>query len=357
MSRFLNPAWAELEPYVPGEQPKGMDRLIKLNTNESPFGPTPSVAEAVAAVVSGLNRYSDPGMSELRAELAALHGLPPECVMVGNGSDEILALAFQAFAPGAVAFPDVTYGFYSVLAGLGHLEAKVVALREDYSIAVEDYESIAAAGIPIVIANPNAPTGLALGLAEIERLAAFNSDCLVIIDEAYVDFGGESAVALTQRYPNLLVTQTFSKSRSLAGGRLGMAFANPEIIADLDRLRCAQNPYDVNAMTAAAGLATLRDDALVQERCAQVASLRGAVTETLRELGAQVLESRANFIFVRHPLVPGEQMYRELRQREILVRHFGAERTKDFVRVTIGSESDMAAFVSAYAEIVKTSEL
>ncbi|MBQ7386801.1 MAG: histidinol-phosphate transaminase [Clostridia bacterium] len=351
MSKFISTRLASLEAYVPGEQPQDK-KYIKLNTNESPFPPSASVISAAKEEAGRLQLYSDPSLRELRYELAALHGVAPENVIATNGSDEVLDFSFLAFsdAEHPIVFPDITYGFYSVFADLYGIPYERIPLDSDFRVRAEDYIGISK---NIVIANPNAPTGLALSLADIELIVASNPDNIVIIDEAYVDFGGESAVALTKKYKNLIVTGTFSKSRSLAGARLGFGIADAELISDLDKIRCSHNPYNVNRMTAAAGCAALRDNAYYMQNCKTVIENREYTKRELRERGFFVTDSLGNFLFAESKDISGDELYLGLRERGILVRHLSGERIKNFNRISIGTREDMDKFLSAVDEILK----
>jgi histidinol-phosphate aminotransferase len=350
MSRFFSARHAALDAYVPGEQPRDR-KYIKLNTNESPFPPHPAVAEAVVAEAGQLQLYSDPTMKALTEAMAATLGVTPAQVLMVNGSDEALNFAFWAFCDEThpIAYPAISYGFYSVFAALHHIPAKEIPLREDFSIDYRDYCGL---GCAIVIANPNAPTGLALPLCEIEEIVKSNPDHPVIIDEAYVDFGAESAIALLPKYPNLMVVGTFSKSRSLAGARLGFAVASPEMIADLNTIKYSTNPYNVNRMTAAAGLATLAHNDEAMANCRTVAATRERVKTQLRELGFTVTDSKANFLFAAHPTVSGEALYQGLRARGILVRHFSTPTIANYNRITVGTDAEMDALIAAIREIL-----
>ena len=350
MSRFFSERFEALEPYVPGEQPRNM-RYIKLNTNESPFPPSPGVEAAVAAESARLQLYSDPECRTLTEKLARRYGVKPEQVLAGNGSDEILNFAFMAFGDEKhpMAFPDISYGFYPVFAQLNRIPYREIPLREDFRIEAEDYLRL---GSTVVIANPNAPTGMALELDEIERILSGNPDNVVIVDEAYVDFGAESAVCLVDRYDNLLVTQTFSKSRSMAGARLGFGIGSAALIRDLNTIKYSTNPYNVNRLTAAAGCAALEEDDYYTRNCGTITANRAYTTESLRQLGFEVLDSKANFVFARSALIDGEAYYRQLKERGILVRHFDKPRIRDFVRITIGTRMQMETLVQTTAEIL-----
>lgn len=350
MSRFFSEKYARLKPYTPGEQPKRR-QYVKLNTNESPYPPSPLVQKRVAEQCAGLNLYSDPECAVLREKLAARLGVRPENVLPSNGSDEALNFAFMAFGDAAhpFAFADITYGFYPVFCALNAVPYEEIPLREDFSADPSDYIGI---GKNIVIANPNAPTGLALPRAELERVIASNPDSVVVIDEAYVDFGGESCVPLIEKYDNLLVTQTFSKSRSLAGARLGFAVGCAPLIADLNTVKYSTNPYNVNSMTLAAGAAALDDDGYYMSNCREIAETRDYVSRELRALGFEVPRSRANFVFCRAPGVSGAEMYGRLRARGVLVRHFDSERISDYNRVSIGTREQMDFFLGAVRDIL-----
>ena len=352
MSRFLSSRYAGLKPYVPGEQPRGMQNLVKLNTNESPFAPTPAVVQAAARAAENLQLYSDPSCFALHAKLAECYGVKPCQVLAGNGSDELLFFAFTAFcdANTPVAFPDISYGFYPVFAQLCNIEARPVPLREDFTV---DPASYAKAGCTVVIANPNAPTGMALSLGQVAEICRTNSENVVIIDEAYVDFGGSSAVALLDEFPNLLVVRTFSKSRSLAGGRLGFALGSEDLIADLGAVKYSFNPYSVNSMTMAAGIATLEEPQVMQANCQTIIENRAYTVRELERLGFCVLPSSANFVFARHERLGGLEVFEALRARGVLVRHFETGRLAPFNRISIGSLEQMQALVKALEEIVR----
>ena len=349
MSRFFSARHAALDAYVPGEQPRDR-KYVKLNTNESPFPPHPAVAQAVAAEAGQLQLYSDPTMKALTEATANTFGVRAEQVLMVNGSDEALNFAFWAFCDEhhPIAYPAISYGFYSVFCALHHIPAKEIPLREDFSIDYRDYCNL---GCTIVLANPNAPTGLALPLSEIEEIVKSNPDHPVIIDEAYVDFGAESAVALLPTYPNLMVIGTFSKSRSLAGARLGFAIASPELIADLNVIKYSTNPYNVNRMTAAAGLATLAHNDEAMANCRTVAATRERVKAALRELDFTVTDSKANFLFAESSRIPGGELYRKLKARGILVRHFDKPRLENRLRITVGSDEQMNALLTALREL------
>ena len=345
MSRYFSNKYASLEAYTPGEQPRDQ-QYVKLNTNESPFPPSPSVVRAAEAEAKRLQLYSDPESTELTRTVAEHFGVEPENVLMTNGSDEILNFAFMAWGDKdhPFIFPDITYGFYPVIAALNQIPYREVPLQADFSIRAKDFCGVSG---NVVLANPNAPTGTLLSVEEIEEIVKSNPEHVVIIDEAYIDFGGESCIPLTKQYDNLLVTQTFSKSRSLAGGRLGMAIGAPELIADLNTLKYSTNPYNVNRMTAACGIAALRDDAYYKANAAVIQANRAYTALALRSRGFTVLDSAANFLFVRAPLCSGQALYEGLRAQGVLIRHWEKAGIRDWCRVTIGTKQQMDAFLAA----------
>ena len=353
MSRFLSPEAARLAPYTPGEQPVDME-YVKLNTNESPFPPSPKVVEAITrGELEQLKLYSDPTCGQLNRAIAARYGLKPENVISGNGSDEILAFAFRAFCGAGigVAFADITYSFYRSQAALFGLEATLIPLREDFSLRVDDYMDFPGT---VVIANPNAPTGMALPRTEIQRLLEAGPDRLVIVDEAYVDFGGESCVPLIGQFDNLMEVQTMSKSRSLAGGRLGFALGSEALIAALNRVKYSFNPYNVNRLSLLAGAAAMEDGDYFQSCCRTIRDNRAWLTEQLEELGFTVLPSQANFVFAKSGRLSGGALYRGLKERGVLVRWWAdSGRIEDYVRITVGSMEQLERLT---AEITKLLE-
>ncbi len=355
MSRYWSPVVGTLSPYVPGEQPKLQD-LVKLNTNEHPFGPSPKVLQALrAACDDSLKLYPDPGSERLRQAIAAYCQVQPEQVFVGNGSDEVLAHAFQALLKhdGPLLFPDITYSFYPVYCGLYQIAGQAVALTEDFCIDVQDYLPAAgrAAG-GIIFPNPNAPTGRALALGEVERIVAANPDIPVVIDEAYVDFGAESAVGLVSRYDNLLVVQTLSKSRSLAGLRVGFAIGSRVLIEALERVKNSFNSYPIDRLAEAGAAAAIEDTAYFERTRQAVIATRETLAGQLQELGFQVLPSAANFLFARHPGHDGAALAAALRERSIIVRHFRQARIDQFLRITVGTETQCARLVEALQAIL-----
>ncbi len=351
MSRFFSPKLASLEPYTPGEQPRDM-AYIKLNTNESPYPPCP---DAITAVEGGeaadLRLYSDPTATSLHKAIADHYGITPDRVIATNGSDEALAFAFDAFASGgSLAFPDVTYGFYTVFANLFGIPYTQIPLDESYTIGVEDYAHTDAT---VVIANPNAQTGTYLPLSAIEALVAQNRDRVVIVDEAYIDFGGESAIPLTDRYDNLLVVQTFSKSRNLAGARVGFAVGCPALIADLNRVKYSFNPYNVNRLSMAAAAAAMADDDYFQSCTEQIIETREYTAAALTELGFTYPDSRANFILARTDKIDGKTLYLRLKEKGVLVRHLSDARIADAIRITIGTKEQMETMLCKTKEILE----
>ncbi len=351
MSKYFSRKPGELKAYVPGEQPRNVQSLIKLNTNESPFPPAPEVIDAVANAAQKTNLYCDPTMMTLREDLAAVYGLTPDHFTLGNGSDEILSFAFLAFCNAQVgaAFADITYGFYSVLSRLYSTDVKIIPLDEQFCINPREYKRL---GRTIFIANPNAPTGIALTRAQVEQILQTNPDNVVVIDQAYVDFGAECCIPLVDKYDNLLVVNTFSKSRSFAGGRVGFAVANPTLIADLETIRNSINPYNVGSLSQAAAHAILQNNAYYMQNCDTVAQNRAYLTEQLDALGFITLPSATNFVFTKHPAISGEQLYLQLKQRAILVRHFNADRISDFCSITVGTREQVNALIDAIRAII-----
>ena len=349
MSRFLNKRYQSLEAYTPGEQPRDMV-YIKLNTNESPYPPAHSVVAAMdAAQVENLRLYSDPTGLSLKQKLAQLHDLKTENVFISNGSDDILNFAFMAFADErGAAFADITYGFYPVYGELHNVNVQIIPLEADFSL---DYQKYCNLNKMIVIANPNAPTGMEIPVWQIEEILKTNPDSVVVIDEAYVDFGGSSCYQLIKNYVNLLVVRTFSKSRCLAGARLGYAFGSKELIEDLEKLKYSTNPYNVNRLSMLLGCETVDAEPYYREVSEKIQAARDWAVDALQNLGFQVLPSKANFIFARHPGISGEELYSGLRQRGILVRHFTKERIKDFVRITIGTQAQMERLAEALQDM------
>ena len=349
MSKYFSSKFASLEPYVPGEQPQDMS-YIKLNTNESPFDPPKEVVPVIREAARSIRLYSDPESNELRQAIADYYGLEPENVMATNGSDEALNYAFMVFCDEEhpIVFPEITYGFYPVIAKLNNIPYETISLREDYTIDTREYEGL---NKNICIANPNAPTGIALSLEEVEQIVRTNPDNIIIIDEAYVDFGARSAVPLLYRYDNLLITQTFSKSRSLAGGRLGFILGAKDLIADMNTLRNASNPYNINRMTAKAGIVTLRENTYFKNSCQAIQFNRRYTSRALEALGFEILPSSANFLFIRSERIGGEELYLRLKEKGVLIRHFSDPKISDWNRVTIGTKVQMDKFLAKVEEI------
>ena len=351
MSKYFSNKYASLTPYTPGEQPKDT-QYIKLNTNESPFAPPPSVVQAVETEIKRAQLYSDPECTALVKKASEIFGVNTKQILPTNGSDEILNFAFMAFCDKdtPVVFPDISYGFYSVFANLHGIPYKTVPLKSDFSIDYRDYMH---ANATVVIANPNAPTGLCLPVWQIEEIVKSNPNNVVVIDEAYVDFGGESCIPLIHKYDNLLVTQTFSKSRSLAGARLGLGFACESLLADLNTLKYSTNPYNVNRMTAMAGYTALCENAYFMDNCKVICENREYTANELTKLGFEVLPSKTNFLFVKTDEIGGRKLYEELKKKGVLVRNFTSERIKDYNRVTIGTKEEMEIFLQKTKEILK----
>jgi histidinol-phosphate aminotransferase len=349
--KYWSPFVRGLSPYIPGEQPKLSD-LVKLNTNENPYPPSPAVLAAIRAEASDdLRRYPDPTSARLVEAAARFYGVPPEFVFAGNGSDEVLAHAFHAFfaRPGEVLFPDVSCSFYPVYAALYRLPYKLIPVDESFGIRLSDYP-IENAGI--VFPNPNAPTSRAVSLSDIEGLLERNTESVVLVDEAYVDFGAESAVKLTQRYPQLLVTQTLSKSRSLAGLRVGLAVGQPHLIEGLLRVKDSFNSYPLDRMAIAGGAAAFDDVEYFESTRQAVIAHREALQEGLGARGFQVLPSAANFLFARHPDWDAADLALSLRQRAIIVRHFRQPRIAQFLRITVGLPEENARLLAALDAIL-----
>lgn len=350
MSQFLHTKYASLEAYTPGEQPRDK-KYIKLNTNESPYPPSPQVVDALTRQeVEDLRLYSDPEGTALREKLAALYGCGPENVFLSNGSDDILNFAFMAFGQDGAVFPGLTYSFYPVFAALHGVLYDTVPLREDLSI---DVDGLCGTGRLTVLANPNAPTGLALSLEEVERIVASNPDHVVVVDEAYVDFGAQSAAPLIQKYENLLVVMTYSKSRSMAGARLGFALARRPIIEDLEKLKYSTNPYNVNRLTLKLGEAAVDSDAYFRENARKIMATREKTAQALRELGFTLPDSKSNFLFVKREGLDGGLLYQKLKDRGVLIRHFSDPRIAQYNRVTVGTDEEMEAFLTQVKAIMK----
>lgn len=355
MSKFWSKVVHELTPYMPGEQPK-LANLIKLNTNENPYGPSPKVLEALRAeAADSLRLYPDPNSEKLKAAIAEFHGLNPEQVFVGNGSDEVLAHTFQALlkhdAP--LLFPDITYSFYPVYCGLYGIEYQTVALNDAFEIRVDDYFK---ANGGIIFPNPNAPTGRLLALSEIERLLQANTESVVVIDEAYIDFGDQSAVDLVNRFPQLLVTHSLSKGRSLAGLRVGYAVGHADLIDALHRVKDSFNSYPLDRLAQAGAIAAMQDREYFEITRNKVIATREKLIGELQSLNFEVLPSGANFIFARHAERDGAELTAKLREHSIIIRHFKSlARIAPFLRITIGTENECQILVNVLKEILEVS--
>jgi histidinol-phosphate aminotransferase len=353
MSQYWSKLVHTLTPYVPGEQPK-INNLIKLNTNENPYGPSPKVIAALQKeAADSLRLYPDPNSDALKQAIAEYHGLNANQVFVGNGSDEVLAHVFNALLKHdkPILFPDITYSFYPVYCGLYEIDFETIPLSEAFEINVDDYLK---ANGGIIFPNPNAPTGRLLKLSEIERLLKHNTDSVVVIDEAYVDFGGESAVGLVSRYPQLLVTHTFSKARSLAGLRVGYAVGHPDLIDALHRVKDSFNSYPLDRFAQAGAIAAMNDTAYFEETRQRVIKTRESVVDALEAMGFEVLPSGANFIFARHPKYEAEALATSLREQKVIIRHFKKPaRIDQFLRITIGTDVECKALVQALKKTLK----
>ena len=346
MSKFWSPFVKDLVPYVPGEQPK-LAKLVKLNTNENPYGPSPKAIAAMQAEVNdNLRLYPDPNSDRLKQAVADYYGVQTAQVFVGNGSDEVLAHAFHGlFQHGQpLLFPDISYSFYPVYCGLYGIDFVQVPLDEQFQIRVDDYVRPNGG---IIFPNPNAPTGCGLALEAIERLLKANPDTVVLVDEAYIDFGGETAISLVNKFPNLLVSQTLSKSRSLAGLRVGIAVGHPDLIEALERIKNSFNSYPLDRMAIAGAAAAFEDKAYFEQTCQRVIESREAVVAGLEKLGFEVLPSQANFVFARHPDKDAATLAAGLREQGVIVRHFKQQRIAQFLRITIGTPEQNQALLDA----------
>lgn len=351
MSRFFSEKFKDLTPYTPGEQPKDT-KYIKLNTNESPFSPSPLALEYANEASKNLQLYSDPECRDLVSTASEYYGIDGEEILFTNGSDEILNFAFSAFCDKntPAVFADITYGFYPVFASVNNVPYREIRLNDDFTVNTDGYIGVNGT---VFIANPNAPTGIALSLEEIEKIVRGNPDNVVVVDEAYVDFGAESSVKLIKKYDNLLVTQTFSKSRSMAGARLGFGMGNKALIRDLNTVKYSTNPYNINRMTMAAGIGAIKDEKYFKDNCEKIIFNRSMTTEKLKSLGFTVLNSCANFVFAKHSKLSGGQLYLKLKEKGILVRHFNKERISDFIRITVGDYGQMQIFTDAVSKILE----
>lgn len=351
MSKFLSDKANSVIPYVQGEQPKDK-KYIKLNTNESPYPPSQNVKKVIIeSNFDDLRLYPDPDISDLKNEIAKKYKIKAENIFIGNGSDEILAFSFMAFfnKGDKIYYPNITYSFYSVYSDLFDLDEKQIPLKEDFSIDVNNYKNLDSG---IIIANPNAPTGILLKLNEIEDIIKTNSNNIVIIDEAYIDFGGESAIKFINKYDNLLVIQTFSKSRSLAGMRLGFAFGNKELIKGLKNIKFSFNSYTINRLSILAGIEAFKDEEYFKKSVSKIINTRDKTKEELKKLGFKVLDSKSNFLFMSHKKVFAEDIYLKLKNNGILVRYFKQDIINNFIRVTIGTDEEMIILINALEKIV-----
>jgi len=348
MSRFIAGRFASMSAYVPGEQPSDME-YIKLNTNEMPFPLPEVVAKEVENELGKLHLYPNPDGSRLINKIAEIYDITPENVIIGNGSDELLAFAFQAFFESGVVFPDITYGFYPVYAKLYNVPYQEIPLADDMTININDYTAI---GQNVILANPNAPTGITLRLDDIEKIALSNPDHVIAIDEAYVDFGADSAVPLTKKYGNLLVIHTYSKSRSMAGARLGFAIGSTPLIEDLNKMKYSFNPYNINRLTQVLGEAALNNEAHFVDKRKEIIEVREYTNRTLEKLGFVLTDSKANFLFCKHPEIGGFELYSKLKDMGILIRQWNKPRILDYVRITIGTREQMDVLITAIKQII-----
>ena len=349
MSKYFNEKLSGLEAYTPGEQPQDK-KYIKLNTNESPYPASKAVVDAITKEeIEDLRLYCDPECKKLKTAFAELYGVKSENIFLSNGSDDILNFAFLGFGQNGAVYNDITYGFYKVFAELHGIKSTIIPLNEDFTIDTNAFKSH---NKLVVIANPNAPTGIALDLDVIEEIVASNPKSVVLIDEAYVDFGGNSCYKLTEKYDNLLCVGTFSKSRSMAGARLGFAIGNKELIDDLEKIKYSTNPYNINRLTQTAGLACVKDNDYYMQNCKRIIETRGFVTEELTKLGFTVLDSKANFIFAKSDKISGKELYLKLKENGVLVRHFESSRICEYNRITIGSREEMETFILKVKEIL-----
>lgn len=351
MSKYWSKITRNVEPYVCGEQPKDK-KYVKLNTNESPYAPSPKVLNAIRNAADGdIRLYPDPSCDKLRETISSYYGLNKSQVFVGNGSDEVLAMSFLTFfdKDEAIVFPDISYSFYPVYANLYGIKCRLAALNEDFSIPVEEFLKPNGG---IVIPNPNAPTGKCLETERIKEILKNNGDKVVIIDEAYVDFGGNSVIGLIKDYPNLLVVRTLSKSRSLAGLRVGFALGQEELIDGLNRIKNSFNSYTVNRVSNAAAIAALEDEDYFKKCVEKIINTRESTVKKLRKLGFKVVPSKSNFIFITHPLYAARELFMKLREKGVLVRYFDKDRIDNYMRVSIGSDEDMDIFIEKIREII-----
>lgn len=351
IEKYWSDSVHQLDPYVPGEQPKTVD-LIKLNTNENPYPPSPEVLDALTHDAIGLLRlYPDPNSEQLKQAVAEYYGMTAAHVFVGNGSDEVLAHIFKAFFEQAkpVLFPDITYSFYPVYCNLFGIDSAELPLTNDFTIDLEDYDQPNGG---IIFPNPNAPTGIGLGLAAIERLLQKNTESVVVVDEAYIDFGGQSAADLVRQYPNLVVVQTLSKSRSLAGVRIGFAIGDPDLITALNRVKNSFNSYPIDRIGEKAAIAAIKDKDYFESSVEKIIATREWTSQQLQALGFTVLPSQANFIFTRPPSITSKDLFERLREQKIIVRYFAKPRISEYLRITIGTDDEMRALVTAIKQLL-----
>ena len=351
MSRFFSDKYSSLTPYTPGEQPQER-KYLKLNTNESPFPPSPLAQKLAREAAGDCQLYSDPECRALVSVAAEKFGIDKDNILFTNGSDEILNFSFMAFCDSQhpAVFPNITYGFYPVFAQVNNIPYEEIPLKADFSIDINDYIGI---NKTIFIANPNAPTGIALSKADIEKIVASNPDSVVVVDEAYVDFGAESSVSLVDKYDNILVCQTFSKSRSLAGARLGFGIGSKELIKDLNTIKYSTNPYNINRLTMAAGIGALCDTQYFEKNCLKIAETREKTVSELQKLGFTMTSSKSNFIFAKSDKIGGKDLYLSLKEKGVLIRHFETPLLKDYNRITVGSEEQMEEFIKTVREILE----
>lgn len=350
MSKFTTKKINLIEPYVPGEQPKDL-RYIKLNTNENPYYTSRTAVNMITdGLLEGLNRYSDPECRELVRVIADYYGVGNDNVLVTNGSDEALAFCFFAYGNVGVCYPDVTYGFYDVIANLYGCQIEHIALKEDFTVNVSDYYNKKKT---VVLANPNAQTGIAVPVTEVEKIVANNRNNIVILDQAYVDFGDANALPLINKYDNIVVVNTFSKSRSLAGARVGYVIADKKLIDDLKKVKNSFHPYNVNSVSAALAAGAINDDVYFRESVELIKDERERLSEGLRGLGFCVLPSAANFVLTKHKAISGSDLYEKLKSKGVLVRHFNDERIRDFVRITVGTRDEVKQLLEIMAVIIR----
>lgn len=351
MGRFWSKLVNELTPYVPGEQPK-TDKLIKLNTNENPYAPSPMAIKAMqAAANEKLRLYPDPESSDLKACLADYYDVKPQQVFIGNGSDEVLAHCFQALLKQEkpLLFPDITYSFYTVYSGLYQIEYQQIPLSDDFSINLDDYQQ---ANGGVIFPNPNAPTGKLLELSSIENYLKKNTESVVVVDEAYIDFGGQTAITLVDKYANLLVIQTLSKSRSLAGLRVGFAIGDANLIEALDSVKNSFNSYPMDRFSTVGAIAAFNDEKYFSEQCQKIINSRSWLNEQLLAMNFTLIPSATNFVFVKHESIQAEEIAKKLREQSIIIRHFKQARIENYLRITVGTQEECESLVEVLKKIV-----